>query len=197
MEFRGALRFLRLLLFAEMTCDITKWRVRCQRLRVDRLVGFLCRGRSRLIFPRLDLCAIFWCQDLTTLQVFVGVNVLCFFVSAFFSGAFLACRFGDILTIAFGRAETGAEEKQDRGETETQPAGGMPHGSGVLDRWLDAGHRLVHGKPTAGDAACRRAYLNRVLLETVFFTAPPGDGHCTTGSSLTSVDAYFRIEVCL
>jgi hypothetical protein len=51
-----------------------------------------------LFFPRFQLSAIFGRKNLRLLQIFVGVNVLGFFLLVFFSGLFLPGGLSNILS---------------------------------------------------------------------------------------------------
>ncbi len=127
MELRGPLEFLRLFLFAEMASDVTEGSVGRKRLRVDSILGFFCRRRSRLIFLGLHLSAIFRRQNLSALQILLGVNVFGFLVLAFFLGAFLSSCFGNVLSRALRHAKNGARGNQDSWEAQTPHTGRTLH----------------------------------------------------------------------
>jgi hypothetical protein len=89
---------------------------------VDSILGFFRSGRNRRIFLGFHLSAILRRQNLIPLQILFGVNVFGFLLLAFFLGAFLSSRFGDVLSRALRRAKNGARHKKDSGSAQTQRA---------------------------------------------------------------------------
>ena len=80
-----------------------------------------------MIFPSLQLCAIFRGENPSASQVLLGVNVLRFLLLTFFLSALLASRCGDILSGARGHTNHDARENQDTREAETHRCRRTPH----------------------------------------------------------------------
>jgi hypothetical protein len=71
----------------------------------DRLPAFLC----------CHFRTILRCEDLRALQIFIGVNVLWFFLLIFFPGFFLARGFGNILRVTLRKAKNRAGDDKNSG----------------------------------------------------------------------------------
>ena len=80
MELGGLLEPLRLFQFAEAASDVTERSVGSKRLCVKSILGFFRSGRSLLILLGFELGAIFRGENLSAPQIFLGVNVLGFFL---------------------------------------------------------------------------------------------------------------------
>ncbi len=117
-------------------------------MRVGGFLGLLLSSRSRLTFPGFDLGLIFRLEDAGALQIFHRVNVLGFFLLAFFARAFLTSGLGDVLGVALRGAEDGAGENQDAGQVEARGTNRCPHGGQVSDRNWAGEFRYCHGKRT-------------------------------------------------
>jgi len=133
MELRGPLESLRLFLFAETASDVTERSIGRKRLCVDSILGFFCSRRNRRIFLGFHLSAILRRQNLIPLQILFGVNVFGFLLLAFFLGAFLSSRFGDVLSRTLRRAKNGAGHKKDSGNAQTQRSLQEPYGGQGAD----------------------------------------------------------------
>ena len=131
MELRRPLKLLRLFLFTETASDVTERSIGRKRLCVDSILGLFCSGRNRRIFLGFHLSAILRRQNLIPLQIPFGVNVFSFLLLAFFLGAFLSSRFGDVLSRTLRRAKNGATHKKDSGNAQTQRAQEEPRGRGA------------------------------------------------------------------
>ena len=133
MELGGALKFLGFLLALQTASDVAERRVRRNRFGVDGFLGFVGSDRGGLIPSGFDLRAIFWREDVVTLQIFGGVNVFGFLLlivlslSVFFvlAGAFLASGLGNVLVLSVGlhSANDGNGEDDDAWDKETQTSG--------------------------------------------------------------------------
>jgi hypothetical protein len=111
MKLRGPLKFLRFFLFAETASDVAERSVGRKGLRVESFLGFFRRRRSRLILLRFHLGAIFLRENLSALQILLGIDMLGFFLLTFFLGTFLTSRFGDVLSGALSGVKNGAGGK--------------------------------------------------------------------------------------
>jgi hypothetical protein len=95
--------------------DVTEGKVGRQSLRVQGILTFLRAREWLLPFPCFHFRAILGREDLRALQIFIGVNVLWFFLLIFFPGFFLACGFGDILRVTLRKAKNRAgDDKNSR-----------------------------------------------------------------------------------
>jgi len=128
MEISGLLEPLRLFQFTETASHVTERSVRRKRLCVESTLRFFRSGRSLLNFFGVELGAIFRRENLISLQVFFGVDVLGFFLLRFFARAFLLCGVGNILSTAFPADEKDATEKENAREAQTEWTGEPPHG---------------------------------------------------------------------
>src|SRR5260370_8991446 len=115
-------KFLRLFLFTETASHVTERSIGRKRLCVNSILGFFCSGRNRRIFLGFHLSAILLRQNLIPLQILFGVNVFGFLLLAFFLGAFLSSRFGDILGSTLRPAKNGARHKKDSRSAQKQRA---------------------------------------------------------------------------
>lgn len=144
MEVGGALERLREFQLTEMASDVAERRVGRKRLRVEagngaQSDGVTCKGRcvqlrsdgdrdvgggrSWLIPLCLELGAIFRREDLSALQIFVGVNVLGLFLLRLFAGAFLLGGFRDILGEAMRGIYHDIRKNQKRRKADTNTRG--------------------------------------------------------------------------
>jgi hypothetical protein len=110
MKLGGLLKPLRLFQFTETASDVTERSVGRKRLCVESILGFFRGGRSLLILFGVELGAIFGCENLSALQVFLGVNVFRLFLLRFLARAFLLSGVGDILGTAL------RSDKKNEGE---------------------------------------------------------------------------------
>src|SRR5258708_36232075 len=133
MELRRPLKFLRLFLFTETASHVTERSIGRKRLCVDSILGLFCSGRNRRIFLGFHLSAILRRQNLIPLQIPFGVNVLGFLLLAFFLGAFLSSRFGDVLCRTLRRAKHGATHKMESGNAQTKSAQKEPRARGATN----------------------------------------------------------------
>jgi len=191
MKLRGALKLLRLFFFPKTAGDVAEWnafgsrRRRCgiNKRRAGGALYFLGYGRAgdRLlwllfvgwsdwlrILARFQLSAIFRRKDVVALQVFSSVNVLGFFLSAFFAGTFLTsgvCNalvfliffltLGLILSpvlLTLGEARSGLEDREGKNQESenTNPlrAGKGLCGTQAADPGWGVEIRTCHSKPT-------------------------------------------------
>jgi len=210
LKFNGALKLLRLVFFPETARDVAERNVfgsRWRRCGINRrgggAVNVLRYGRTGdrvlwllrvgwrgwlLILACFQLSAIFRRKDLVVLQVIGGVNVLIFFLMAFFAGAFLTSGFGHtliflvlglvlslVLSAAWDSTDYRNGKNQENGDTTTQRAEGGLYGSQAADPGWSVKIRTCHCKPTeTGDNAWKRVYAKRPFLgTTTFFGTEP------------------------
>ena len=119
MEFGGLLKFLEFLQPAETAGHVTERDVGRKRFRVESVLGFFFSVTRGLNFFGFDLRAIFGSENLSALKIFLGVNVLGFFLLGFLAGAFLFRGFGYILSATLGGDKNGAGKKQNARKAQT------------------------------------------------------------------------------
>jgi len=104
------LECLKFFLPAKLTCDFTEGRLRGFAVRIERRGSVLRRRRHAIIFggafifARLNFGLIFRREDLLTLEVFFGIDVLGALLLFLFAGAFLPRRIGNALILLPGVA---------------------------------------------------------------------------------------------
>jgi hypothetical protein len=109
--------------------DVTERKVGREGLGID---GFWRRFRAwdRLpVFLCFHFRTILRCEDLRELQIFIGVNVLSFFLLIFFPGFFLACSFGNILRVTLRKAKNRAGDDKNSGARKPYETGRGPLGT--------------------------------------------------------------------
>jgi hypothetical protein len=130
--------------------DVTERKVGRESLRIDGFWnGF--RARDRLPdFPCFHFRTILGCEDLRALQIFIGVNVLWFFLLIFFPGFFLACGFGNILRVTLRKTKNRAGDDKYSGARKPYETG---RGTPVAQRDGQQGGveiSSLHVRPTTG-----------------------------------------------
>jgi len=136
MEISGLLEPLRLFQFTETASHVTERSVRRKRLCVESTLRFFRSGRSLLNFFGVELGAIFRRENLSSLQVFFGVDVLGFFLLRFFARAFLLGGVGDILSTALRSDKNGTGKDQEPRKAKAQHSREGSHGcGGAHGRW--------------------------------------------------------------
>jgi hypothetical protein len=140
--------------------DVTEREVGRESLRI-RINGFRSDFRAWDRLPAFLCChfrAILGCQDLRAPQVFIGVNVLWFFLLIFFSSFFLACGFGNILRVTLRKAKNRAGDDKYSGARkpyETGRSGSRAQGDGQQGRVEISS---LHVRPTTGGTPFDRDY---------------------------------------
>jgi hypothetical protein len=136
--------------FAIPARDVTERKIGRESLRID---GFWSSFRA---WDRLrdSLCfhfrTILGYEDLRALQIFIGVNVLWFFLLIFFSGFFLAGGFGNILGVTLRKAKNRAGDDQNSGARKPYETGrSTPATQGDGQEWCVEISSL-HVRPTTG-----------------------------------------------
>ena len=106
--------------------------------------------RERIVFLGVELGAIVRSQDLGALQIFIGVNVLWFFVLGFLARSFLASSVGDILRRTPRCSQRHARENKKAAESQTKKSRGTPRRKREADRRSVSEISSLHVKPTTG-----------------------------------------------
>jgi hypothetical protein len=130
--------------------DVTEWKVGRESLRID---GFRRCFRARdqqPVFLCFHFRMILGCEDLRVLQIFIGVNVLWFFLLIFFPRFFLACGFGNILRVTLRKAKNRAGDDKNSGARKPYETGRSPLGARGDSQQGRVEISSLHVKPTTG-----------------------------------------------
>jgi hypothetical protein len=136
--------------------DVTERKVGRQSLRVQGILTLLCATEWLLLFPCFHFRTILGCEDLRALQIFIGVNVLCFFLLIFFSGFFLARGFGNILRVTLRKAKNRAGNDKDSGARKPYETGRRTPGAQGDGQHGCVEFSSLHVRPTTGGHRLRR-----------------------------------------
>ena len=109
--------------------DVTERKVGRQSLGVQGILTFLCARERLLLFPCFHFRAILGREDLRALHIFIGVNVLWFFLLIIFPCFFLASGFGDILRVTLRKAKNRTGDDKDSRARKPHETGRGPLGA--------------------------------------------------------------------
>jgi hypothetical protein len=131
-------------------CDVTEREVGRKSLRIDGFRRCFRAWDRLLVFLCFHFRTILGREDLRALQIFIGVDVLWFFLLIFFPGFFLARGFGNILRVTLLKAKNRAGDDKNSGARkpyETRRGPLVAQGNGQQRRVEISS---LHVRPTTG-----------------------------------------------
>jgi hypothetical protein len=118
MELRGLLQAERLSQSSVTPSNFAERNIRRKGLRIYGILGLVLGWKRLPILPGFHLGAIFRCEDLRALQVFIRVYVLCFLLLTCLAGLLLAGGFSDILSVTLREAKNRAGDDKNSGASQ-------------------------------------------------------------------------------
>jgi len=128
MELRGLLQAERLSQSAVTPSNFAERNIRRKGLRIHGILGLVLGRKRLLILPGFQLGAIFRCEDLRALQVFIRVYVFCLLLLTCFAGLLLTGSFSDILSVTLREAKNGAGDDKNSGASQADKTRWGPSG---------------------------------------------------------------------